>query len=191
MQNIKKKNLLILVLVISLIFNFYSYYNHYFYINQHQRQNQSDLWTISVFGNNLAERLEEFLSYSHESDKKELFNSWRIVTGENHSIHFFLGRISPHSMKEQKSEWELLQYSLLRVNDFLNTLNNKFLEQGSYALNKEEKEQLKAVSTIYKRIYEEVKKESDNPALVIDSLSKEMMIIDPYYSDTLEMINKE
>lgn len=94
-------------------------------------------------------------------------------------------------MKEQKSEWELLQYSLLRIDGFLNSLNNKFLEQGSYALNKEEIEQLKAVSTIYKRIYEEVKKESDNPALIIDSLSKEMMIIDPYYSGTLEMINKE
>ena len=91
-------------------------------------------------------------------------------------------------MKEQKSEWELLQYSLLRVNGFLNSLNNKFLEQGSYALNKEEKVQLNAVSTIHKRIYEEVKKESDNPAHIIHSLSKEMMIIDPYYSGTLEMI---
>lgn len=191
MQKIKKKNLLILILVISLMFNFYSYYNHYFYINQQQSQNQSDLSTISVIGKNLAERLEEFLSYSHESDKKELFNAWRIVIGENHSIHFTLAGISPHSMKEQKSEWELLQYSLLRIDGFLNSLNNKFLEQGSYALNKEEIEQLKAVSTIYKRIYEEVKKESDNPALIIDSLSKEMMIIDPYYSGTLEMINKE
>lgn len=191
MQKIKKKNLLILVLVISLILNFYLYHKHYFYINQQQSQNQTNLWAISVSGKNLAERLEEFLGYSHESDQKELFNSWRVVIGENHSIHFILAGMSPQSMDEQKSKWELLQYSLLRVDGFLNSLSNKFLEQGSYAINKEEKEQLKAVSTIYSKIYEEVKNESDKPAHVIDSLSKEMMIIDPYYSSTLEMINKK
>lgn len=195
MNKVKKpniRNILLLLLVISMIYNFSMYIKYNHFIDQLQRQNQSSLWSISVSGENLAERLEEFLNHSHESDNEEiqeiLYNSWRVVQGESRSNHFDLGRMNPYYMKDSASKWSLLQYSLIRIDELLYGLNIDFLEQGSYSINNEETEQLKAVISVYRKIYEEVKSESDHPELVIDALTEEMKIIDLYYSQTLERV---
>jgi hypothetical protein len=198
MRKVKKpkiRNLLLLLLVISITYNFYMHHKYNQNIHQKQSQNQTDLWAISVSGENLAERLEDFLNYSHGVDNEEvqgqLVNSWRIVLGESRSILFSLGRVDPQYMEELEPKWSLLQYSLLRIDDFLHSLNIKFLEQSSYSINNEETEKLKSIVTVYRKIHAEVKNESDNPELVIDSLTEQMMIIDNNYSATLERIEHD
>jgi hypothetical protein len=69
----------------------------------------------------------------------------------------------------------------------LHAMNMKFLEQGSYALNAEDMGKLQAAVAIYKRIREEIEKESGHPELVIDELTELMFLIDPSYSYALEI----
>lgn len=198
MRDVKKrtiKNLVLLVLIMSVTYNFYMYLKYNNTMHQKQSQNQTDLKTISANGNNLAERLEDFLDNSDRVDSEEiqgvLFNSWRIVISESQSIHFFLGRVSPQDMKQFDRKWSLLQYSLIRIDEFLLGLNIKFLDQGNYSVNNEETEKIKAVVTIYRKIHEEINNKSDNPVLVIDALTEQMKIIDQYYPATLETIGHE
>src|SRR5690606_8738935 len=95
---------------------------------------------------------------------------------------------SPQYMGKMEPQWSLLQYSLLRVDEFIYGLTIKFMEQGSHSINHEETEKLKAVATVYKEIREEVKKQSDHPELIINSLIEQMKIIDDHYSTSLERI---
>lgn len=192
MKKLNIKSFLILFLVISIAYSFYMHQKYNQFIHQSQSKNQTSLWIISVSGENLAERLDDFLQHSLAVDDEEvkgiLDNSWRIVLGESRQIRLHLGVMSPQYMGELEPQWGLLQYSLLRIDDLLQGLTINFLEQGSYSLNNEEIEKLKAVATIYKKIHEAVKNESNNPELVIDSLTEQMMIIDHHYSETLERI---
>ncbi|RIX59223.1 hypothetical protein D3P08_03445 [Paenibacillus nanensis] len=192
MKKPKIKSLLLLLLVIAIASNLYMHHKFNHFIHQKQSQNQTDLWSISVSGENLAKRLEDFLQHSHEADNEEvkeiLDNSWRVVLGESQSIRFYLGRVSPQDMEELAPRWSLLQYSLLRIDDFLHGLNFNFLEQRSYSINNEEVEKLKAVVTTYKKIHEAVKNKSEHPELVIDSLTDQMMIIDHHYASILETL---
>ncbi|MFF2890053.1 hypothetical protein [Paenibacillus sp. NPDC057967] len=116
-----------------------------------------------------------------------LFDSWRVVAGEQRSIQLHLVSIQPRYMGELEPKWSLLQYSLFRVDMLLHALTMKFLEQDSYAVDAEELGKLQAVVTIYKKIHEEVEKASDHPELVIDELTELMLLIDPHYSSILEL----
>ncbi|MCR8658793.1 hypothetical protein [Paenibacillus endoradicis] len=191
----KMRNLLVLLLVLSITYNFYMLYDNKHSIKQEQRRNQSGLGFISILGKNIAGRLEEFLDHSHEVGNEEareiLFNSWRIVQGESRSISTELTIMSPRYMGDLAPKWSLLQYSLIRIDQFLYGLDLKFLEQRSYSINDEETEKLKAVITVYTKINEEVNKETENSVLVIDSLTEQMKIIDEYYATTLESINQD
>lgn len=139
----------------------------------------------------MVENAEAFIRHSeseHTGDVREIgFDSWRVVVGEQRSISLHLVSIQPHYMGELEPKWSLLQYSLFRVDMLLHALTMKFLEQGSYAINAEELEKLQAAVTIYKRIHEEVEKESDHPELVINELTELMLLIDPNYLSVLEL----
>lgn len=88
-----------------------------------------------------------------------------------------------------KTEWDLLKYSLLRVNDELVYMNLALLERGNFSLNQDEKEKLKAIATVYQIISDQVKEESTSPVLVIHELTEQMMTIDYNYSIVLERLN--
>jgi hypothetical protein len=139
----------------------------------------------------LVEHAEAFIRLSVSEDTEDArerkFDSWRIVAGEQSSIRIQLVSIQPRYMGGLKSKWSLLQYNLLRVDNMLHAMNMKFLEQGSYALNAEDMGKLQAAVAIYKRIREEIEKESGHPELVIDELTELMFLIDPSYSFALEI----
>ena len=192
-----KGRLLIVLLAISIMFNFMFYIEHKHEINQKREHNERDLETISTIGENLATRLDQFLNDmngSEDHDQEELHllltDSWRVVLGESVNTRDYLARISPHHMESLESKWSLLQLSLFRTSDFLRHLNTKFLEQGTYDITDEEIEQLKAVVEVYRKIYEEVESESVNPVLVIDELTEPMMLIDPSYALVLDRLEQ-
>ena len=171
------------------------FYDHQYSIKQKQRQTQSALRFISVLGENIAGRLEEFLDHSHgvenEEDRAILFNSWRIVQGESRSVNSELARMSPYEMGGFETKWSLLQYSLIRIDYFLYGLNLDLLETRSYSIDDEEREKLKAIITVYQKIHKAVNSENVNSVLVIDSLTEEMKIIDDYYETTLKQLKQD
>jgi hypothetical protein len=91
-------------------------------------------------------------------------------------------------MGDLESKWDLLQFSLLRIDSLLLSLNSSFLEKGSYSISKEEREKLKAVIAIYRNIHEAVESETEHPVLVMDSLTEQMTIIYDRYADILEQL---
>jgi len=187
----KSKYLLVPLLVASLAANLYLLFIKQDVDHQMQNQNQSHLRSISVYGENLIENAEIFIRHSESEQtgdiREMLFDSWRVVAGEQRSIQLHLVSIQPRYMGELEPKWNLLQYSLFRVDMLLQALTMKFLEQGSYAVDAKELEKLQAVVTIYKKIHEEVEKASDHPELVIDELTELMLLIDPHYSSVLEL----
>lgn len=189
----KLKYLLVPLLVVSLAGNLYLLFikqdfNHQM---QNQNQNQRHLRSISVYGENLVKNAETFVRHAESEQtgdvRQMLFDSWRVVVGEQRSIQLHLVSIQPRYMGELEPKWSLLQYSLFRIDMMLHALTMKFLEQDSYVVDAEELEKLQAVVTIYKKIHEEVEKASDHPELVIDELTEPMLLIDPHYSSILEL----
>lgn len=187
----KLKYLLVPLLVVSLAANLYLLFIKQDVDHQMQNQNQSHLRSISVYGENLVENAEIFIRHSESEQtgdiREMLFDSWRVVAGEQRNIQLHLVSIQPRYMGELEPKWNLLQYSLFRVDMLLQALTMKFLEQGSYAVDAKELEKFQAAVTIYKKIHEEVEKASDHPELVIDELTELMLLIDPHYSSVLEL----
>src|SRR5690625_4521581 len=143
MVNLKKsiKRILIILIGIFIIYSIYIQLEYRQYINQSQDQNYHYLFIISAHGNNLASRLEEFVHLPIEDEnisevKGEFYNNWRIVNSENRSIYFYVSFISTLHVEddEEASDWDLLRYSLLRVDGFIFGMTNKFLEDYSYAI---------------------------------------------------------
>lgn len=185
------------MLAISLVINFYFYTKYRDTVSQKRQQNDSMLWSIAVSGNNLANRLEHFLSSTQQSEVEnneelhaQLTDLWRIVLGESRNNRFDLARITSPVLGKSETKWELLQLGLLRTCDLLDWLNIKFLEQGTYDLTAEEIEQLEAVIKVYQKIHEEIKSESDHPELVIDELTEQLIIIDSNYADLLARLEQ-
>ena len=143
----------------------------------------------------MANRLGEFVDLTTEKEdnnevKNDLYDSWRIVNVENSSIHSYLFAISTIHMGDTASDWDLLQYSLFRVNGFIFGMTNKFLENHSYAISSEEKEKMDAVITVFSTISEEKGNELVNIEGILQSIKEPMLIIDDNYSGTLERIGK-
>lgn len=198
MKKPKLRNLLIVLLAISIVFNFYFYIKYNDTIRHKRQQNDSAIWSISVSGNNLANRLESILNYTQQIEVENndemhtiLTDLWRVVLGENRSNRFDLGGISSPILGKSEPKWNLLQFSLFRICDLLDRLNIKFLEQGTYELTVEEIDQLKAVVEVYRKLYEEVESDSINPVLVIDELTEQMMMIDPNYALVLDRLEQK
>ncbi|WP_176720376.1 hypothetical protein [Desulfuribacillus stibiiarsenatis] len=118
----------------------------------------------------------------------DLYNSWRVVIGASRSINGCLNRIRPYEMDQNVPKWILFQYSLLRVDMFLHSMNLKFLRNGDYSITSEERQQLESVIKVYETIRDEYKSESNSPVSFIDLLSEQMMIIDEHYTNTIEVI---
>ena len=179
---------------VYIIYSIYIHLEYRHYINQSLDRNYQYLSLISGKGNNLANRLSEFVHLPIEQEeisedvKSELYNNWRIVNGESKSIFSYLSAISTLHTGDNQSEWSLLQYSLFRVDEFIFGMTNKFLEHHSYAINSEEKEKMEAVITIYRTLRAETEKESVDLELILQSIKESMLIIDNYYQDILDQM---
>jgi hypothetical protein len=195
--NLKKylNRILILLIAVFVIYSIYVHLEYRHYVNQSIDRNYDNLSIISFTGNNLANNLEDFVHLSIEKEensemKSELFDKWRIVNEESRSIHSYLFAISTLHMGDEASDWDLLQYSLFRVDEFIYGMTNKFLEHHSYAISSEEKEKMEAVITVFKTISEEKDNELVDIEIILQSIKEPMLIIDDNYSGTLEGIGR-
>lgn len=193
-----KKNItrfLVLFIGVFIIYSIYIHLEYRQYINQSLDRNYQQLSLISVTGDNLANKLKEFVLLSIEQEeisdlKRELYNNWRIVNGESKSIFSYISAISTLHMGDEASDWSLLQYSLFRVDGFIYEMTNKFLEHHSYAISSEENEKMEAVITIYRTIGAEAENESVDLETILQSIKEPMLVIDDNYSGTLERIGR-
>ncbi|WP_228547604.1 hypothetical protein [Filobacillus milosensis] len=142
----------------------------------------------------MANRLEEFVHLTIEQGnsevKRELYNNWRIVNGESKSIHSYLYAISTIHMGKAASDWDLLQYSLFRVDEFISGMTNKFLENHSYTISNDERDKMEAVITVFRTINKEKSNELVDIKTILESIKEPMLIIDNNYSNILERIGK-
>lgn len=183
---------LILFILVFVIYSINVQLEYRHYVGQSIDRNYKNLSIISVKGNNLANRLEEFVHLANEQEentevKSDLYNNWRIVNGESRDIHSYLFAISTLHTEEASSDWDLLQYSLFRVDEFMFGMTNKFLENHSYAISREEKEKMEAVITVFKTISEEKGNEPTDIEEILQSIKEPMLIIDENFSETLEL----
>lgn len=185
-------------IIVTLLFSYFvystflvlDYKNH---MKQSQERNYQHLRAISAIGDNLAHRLEEFtrIPIEQENEKKEkLFDSWRVVSSDSRSIYSYLSRISTLHMEDEMDDWNLLQYSLFRVDMFIDGMTIKFLENRSYRISDEEKEKMDAVISVYRNVRKEAEKESVDIERLLESIQEPMLIIDNYYSDALEKTDR-
>lgn len=186
---------LIVIVGVFVIYSIYVQLEYKHYVNQSVDRNYESLSIITVQGSNMAKRLGEFVDLTTEKEennevKNELYNSWSIVNGENRSIQSYLFAISTIHMGDTSSDWDLLQYSLFRVDEFISGMTNKFLKNHSYAISSEEKEKMDAVITVFSTISEEKGNELVNIEGILESIKEPMLIIDDNYSDTLERIGR-
>ncbi|WP_257215870.1 hypothetical protein [Fredinandcohnia onubensis] len=195
--NLKKylNRFFILLFGVFVIYSIYVQLEYKHYVNQSIDRNYDNLSIISVKGSNLANRLEEFVHLTIENEgksdaKSDLYNNWRIVNVESRSIHSYLFAISTIHMGDASSDWDLLQYSLFRVDEFISGMTNKFLENHSYAISSEEKEKMEAVIRVFNTIGEEKDNKLVDIEGIIHSIKEPMLIIDNNYSDTLEQIGR-
>lgn len=198
LHKLSKKNIVIFLILFVGVFIIYSIYIHIeyrHYISQSLDRNYQNLSTISVTGDNLANRLEKFVHLPIEQEeiseiKKELYNNWRIVNGESKSIYSYLSTISTLHMGDEASDWSLQLYSLYRVDSFIYGMTNKFLEHSSYAISGEENEKMLAVITIYKTIRAQTENKSADLEIILQSIKEPMLVIDEYYPSILEQMGR-
>jgi hypothetical protein len=181
-----------ILVVVSMAYNLIMHQKYKHFIIENQENSESKLAIISDYGKNLADNLEQFITYTsgeenHET-KSKLDSTWRIVFGESKNIILSTGLTFPPFMEERAPNWGLLNYSFFRIDGLLTNLNFIFLEKGSYFLTDEDKKKVEAVISVFRTIHNDMDK-AKYPELIIDSLTEEMMIIDPLYSTTLERIN--
>jgi hypothetical protein len=192
--NAKKyfKRMLFILLVSAFVYSIYINLGYRHFIKQSQERNYAHLRSIAAVGDNSAHWLEEFVQIPIEKEdewKDELYNSWRVVNGESRSINSYLSAMSVFDMGEDAPDWNLLQYSLFRVDGFINGMTDKFLENQSYRMSKEETERIEAVITVYSSVSEELEKESVNVERLLESIKEPMLVIDDYYADALEKVD--
>lgn len=195
--NLKKylNRFLFLLIGVFVIYSLYVQIEYRHYVNQSIDRNYDNLSIITGKGNNLANRLEEFVNLTIEKEgnsevKSDLYNNWRIVKGESRSIHSYLFAINTIHMGDASSDWDLLQYSLFRVDEFISGMTNKFLENHFYTISNEEKEKMEAVITVFRTISEEKDNELIDMKSILQSIKEPMLIIDDNYSNTLERIGR-
>lgn len=194
-RNTKKylKRIIITLLLSYFVYSTFinlGYRNH---INQSQERNYQHLQAISAIGDNLAHRLEEFTRIPIEQEDErnaELFDTWRVVSSESRSIYSYLSGMSTLHMEDEIDEWNLLQYSLSRVDMFIDGMTSKFLENQSYRISDEEKEKMDAIISVYRNVSIEAEKESVDIERLLASIQEPMLIIDNYYSDALEKTDR-
>jgi hypothetical protein len=186
---------IIFIIGVYVIYSIYIHLEYRNYVKQSIVNNYDIFGIISFKGNNLTNRLEEFVQLSIEKEKNpevrsKLYNNWRIINGETKDIYSYLFALSTKHMGDDASDWDLLQYSLFRVDNFISGLTNKFLEHHAYAISSEEREKLEAVITVFRTISEEKDNELVDIQSILQSIKEPMIIIDDNYSDTLEGVGR-
>jgi hypothetical protein len=194
-RNTKKylKRIIITLLVFYFVYSTFLVLDYKNHMKQSQERNYQHLQAISAIGDNLAHRLEEFtrIPIEQENEKNaELFDSWRVVNSESRSIYSYLSGMSTIHMGDEKDDWDLLQYSLFRVDMFIDGMTNKFLRNRSYWMSDEEKEKMDAVITVYRNVSKEAEKESVEIERLLESIQEPMLVIDNYYTDALEKADR-
>jgi hypothetical protein len=190
--NLKKylNRFFILLIGVYIIYSIYIHIEYRHFVKQSIDRNFDILSIISIKGDNLANRLEEFVAIEDNIEvKSEYYNKWRIVNGESRNINSYLFAISTIQMGDESSDWDLLQYSLFRIDEFISGITNKFLEHQSYAISSEEKEKMDAVITVFRILSEEIDNKSDIE-IILQSIKESMLIIDANYSGTLEQLGR-
>jgi len=193
-----KKNLTRLLVIVTTIFVLYSIYvqlEYRHYINQTVERNHRYLSIISDIGKNLANRLEQFVELSMKQGEiqevdSDLFNNWRIVNGESKNIYSYLSMTRTLHMGSDKPDWDLLQYSLLRIDSFIYEMTIQFLEHHSYAVSSENNEKMEAVISIYRILFEELEHEPVDLKHILQSIKEPMLIVDENYQNTLEQLGR-
>jgi hypothetical protein len=181
----------ILLIGVYIIYSIYIHIEYRHFVKQSIDRNFDVLSIISIKGNNLADRLEEFVAIEDNSEvKSDYYNNWRIVNGESRNINSYLYAISSIHMGDVSSDWDLLQYSLFRIDEFISGITNKFLEHQSYAISSEEKEKMEAVIIVFRILSEETDNEYSDIEIILQSIKEPMLIIDENYSGTLELIGR-
>lgn len=190
-RDLKKylKRMILMLLVFYCVYSIFinlGYRNH---IKQSQGKNYEHVRTISVIGDNLAHRLEEFMQIPIEQEdemQEQLFDTWRVVRGESSSIKSYLSGMYTIHMEDKIEEWNLLQYSLSHADMFLDDMTNKFLKNKSYRISDEEKEKMEAVISVYRNVSKEAEQESVDIESLLESIQEPMLVIDNYYSEALQ-----
>ena len=197
-ENIKKNTtrILLVLLGVFIVYSLYINFQYRDYAKQSVDRNYKKLHSISIFGTNLADRLEEFVHLSTEKEgngdnNSEMFNAWRIVNGESKSIYSFFSAISTQHTGEESSAWDLLIYSLYRVDGFVFGMTTHFLEKHSYAVSSEDKEKMVAVIQIYRILKEENEHEPVNVEKILQSIKEPMLVLDDHYQNTLDQFGRE
>lgn len=182
---------------VYIIYSLYIQLEYRHYIRQSIDRNYQMLSIISDIGDNLADRLSSFVELplekaeSSEEVKEELFTNWRIVNEESRNIDNYTSIISTLHTGDLETDWSLIQYSLFRVNGFIQGMTDKFLEQQAYVVSDEEYEKMNAVISIYRTISEMVKDESVDLEALLKSIKEPMLVIDDLYQHTLERLGKD
>ncbi|SHM44930.1 hypothetical protein [Gracilibacillus kekensis] len=187
------KRLFILLIGVFLLYSIYIHLEYSGYLKQEREGNYQSLKIISDKGSNLADKLEEFvfMSSARENvEESELNNTWKVINGESKSIHSYLYTISTVHTEEEASDWDLLQFSLFRVDDFIAGKTNQFLGDRSYSITTQEKEKMKAIISIYRTISEETKQNPINLENILRSIKEDMLVIDDNYPGILERMGR-
>lgn len=197
-ENIKKNTTRILLVLIGvfIVYSLYINFQYRDYAKQSVDRNYKNLHSISIYGTNLADRLEEFVHLSTEKEgngdnNSEMFNAWKIVNGESKSIYSSLAAMSTRHMGDESSAWNLLIYSLYRVDGFIFGMTNHFLENHSYAVSSEDKEKMVAVIQVYSILNEEAEHEPVNVEKILQAIKEPMLVLDDHYQNALDLSGRE
>jgi len=198
-KNLNKGLKLLFVLGIGayIVYSLYIQLEYRNYIRQSIERNYQMLSDISNIGDNLTDRLSSFVQLSIEQSESsvevtdELFTNWRVVNAESRNIDNYTSIISTLHTGDLETDWSLIQYSLFRVNGFIQGMTDKFLEQQAYVVSDEEYEKMNAVISIYRTISEMVKDESVDLEALLKSIKEPMLVIDDLYQHTLERLGKD
>jgi len=191
------KRIVVLSIAVYIIYSLSIHFEYRNYIRQSVDRNYQMLSFISNTGDNLANRLTQFLELpieeaeTSEEITSELFNNWRIVNGESRNIDTYTSIISTLHTGDLETDWSLIQYSLSRVNGFIQGMSDKFLEHQAYVVSDEDFVKLEAVISIYRAINEELADQSVDLNALLTSIQEPMLVIDDYYQNTLKQVGKE
>ena len=128
-------------------------------MKQSQERNDAHLRFIASVGDNSAHWLEEFVQIPIEKE-----DEWK---------------------DELYNSWRVVNGESRSIN----SMTDKFLENQSYRMSKEETERMEAVITVYRSFSEELEKESVNIERLLESIKEPMLVIDDYYADALEKVD--
>ncbi|KAA0548504.1 hypothetical protein FZW96_08000 [Bacillus sp. BGMRC 2118] len=180
------KRMLILIMGVYVIYSLNVQIKYNSYVNTTVNTNYDRLSIITNNGDALANRLEEFVKLTSEKEENNelnsaLYDNWRLVDGASRSIQSYALTISTKHPREESYEWKIIQYSLLRVDQFIEGKTHKFLENHSYAISSEEKEKMEAVITVFRAFSEEKNNEFGDLNNIVEAIKEPMSLIDENY----------